>query len=102
MQPESNGLREGDAWLLTGLFFYVVVNAVCFALAASGAIHPPFTTRFFFTLVAPTLGIIIVCAIQAFSVKRPFTWPFVLGFVLAMLLAAFLNLQALFSASAAV
>jgi hypothetical protein len=102
MQSKANDRRSYDGWLLVGLIAYGLVNILGVLLAATGVVHPPWNILLFFMLVGPALGILGVVAGQAFSGCRLFTWPALVGFVLAMLLAAYLNSLAFASASAAV
>lgn len=92
----------GNGWLLCGLLLYAVANVIGVILAATGLVHPPWGILHFFTFVGPLSGILVTCGAQVLCERRPFTWLSVIGFALAMILAAFLNFQALRSAIAAV
>lgn len=102
MRQHASDSRSYDLWLLAGLITYGLIDVAGVTLAALGVVYPPWFVLNFFTFTGPTLGIIGVIAAQTLCSKRPFTWVAVVGSVLAMLLAAFLNFQALSAASAAV
>src|SRR5262245_49783343 len=90
-----NAPSLGNFWLLIGLLAYAAANVVVVRMIMAGSIQPPEGPMGFFTLVGPAVGVAVVLGVQLLSARPPFHWLAVLGFVAAMLVAAWLNYQAL-------
>ncbi len=95
---------NGDGRLLIGLMIYGVVNFLAVAMGPMRMIPALaiFDILFFFVFIGPSIAIAGVSAAQFGCKQRPFTWPVLFLFVVAMLFAAWVNLAIFAQASAAI
>ena len=99
MSPPESNYGTYDRRLLAALIPYGLVNVLGLVLAARQIIDPPWEVMIGFSFVGPAIGILFACAARVFGGGRLFTWPAVVGFAIAMLLAAYLNTRVLIGAA---
>jgi hypothetical protein len=101
--PQATGeTRFQNRWLFIGLGIYGLVNLMLIEFAPAGLIPSIFDSLYFFTFIGPILGIVVVLTAQVVGKPRPFTWLAIIGVIVALMLLAFVNIQILVAASAAV
>jgi hypothetical protein len=100
-EPPKHRQPSSTALLFLALVLYATANLITVYLAGIGALGPSLPLLGFLTFMLPALASALVLAIQLAFKPRPFHPLAVVVFLLAMALAAYLNFQALWAASAA-